>query len=156
MKKNSRASVDGSGGETARRRMMKVAATAKTVKGGDKDRGGEEIAPLEVLNAVPCFFLKQAETIVIKRGSFSHLSLVFIPILFETQKCYVIFSDPAVGEFQHEIVGSVTLPEEIVAIPEAPITPPIYVDEQRNWTLKIPFKNDALREARKNIEYFIQ
>lgn len=66
---------------------------------------------------------------VIKRGSYSMLNLIFIPIVLENARCFVIFSDPSVGEFQHEILATVTMPEEIISIPENPITPPIYVDE---------------------------
>ncbi|KAL4497051.1 hypothetical protein ABPG72_002207 [Tetrahymena utriculariae] len=120
-----------------------------------KTQKPEELVPLETLNAVPCFFLKQADTMVIKKNNFSHLNLVFIPLLYEAQKCYIIFSDPTVGEFQYEVIGAVTLPEEVIQIPETPIQPPIYVEEQRNWPIKIPFKNEAMREARKNVEYYM-
>lgn len=29
----------------------------------------------------------------------------------DTQKCLIIFNDPNVGEFQHEIMGQVDFPE---------------------------------------------
>lgn len=37
--------------------------------------------------------------------------MAFIPLLYENQKCFVIFNDPKVGEFQHEIKGRVDMPE---------------------------------------------
>lgn len=71
------------------------------------------------------------------------------------QKCYVIFSDPNVGEFQHEILGKVSMPEEVIEIPQQPITPPVYVDEPRVWMLPIPFKNENIKSAKKNVEQWL-
>jgi hypothetical protein len=67
----------------------------------------------------------------------------------------VVFSDPSVGEFQHEISATVDLPEEAIEIPKTPISPPIYVDESRAWNLNLQFKNENSRNARKNVESWI-
>jgi hypothetical protein len=76
----------------------------------------------------------------------------FIPLVYEQQKCYIIFSDPLVGEFQYEIVGRVDLPLEVIDIPKPPLTPPIFVDEPRLYPLHVPFKNDGIRVATKEVE----
>jgi hypothetical protein len=36
-----------------------------------------------------------------------------MPFRLETYKCLVVFVDPLVGEFQHEIIGETLLPEPI-------------------------------------------
>ncbi|EGR28301.1 hypothetical protein IMG5_179020 [Ichthyophthirius multifiliis] len=112
----------------------------------------DELLPQEILNCVPSFFCKNSEKIRVKKNVPLHLQLIFIPLVYENQKCYIIFSDPNVGEFQYEIIGKVKLPEEIIQLPELP---PIYVEEQKNWQYKIPFRNEKLKAARKLVEYHL-
>ncbi len=35
----------------------------------------------------------------------------YVPMILEQQRCYLIFTDKDVGEFQYEIVGTAELPE---------------------------------------------
>ncbi len=39
------------------------------------------------------------------------LFIQFLPFVYETHKCYLVFCDPNVGEFQHTIIGETLLPE---------------------------------------------
>lgn len=77
---------------------------------------------------IPSFFCKMQNVRLKRKGTYT-LTMNFVPMVYETQKAYLIFSDPNVGEFQHEITGEVELPEEIVDVPKNPVNPPIYVDE---------------------------
>jgi hypothetical protein len=57
-----------------------------------------------------------------------------------------------IGEFQHEISGSVELPKIMDDLkPEKPL----YVDTPVTLPFDIPFKNEQMVKARKTVENFI-
>jgi len=56
------------------------------------------------------FFAAQSK-IRIRRGETKQLVVQFMPVSMEPHRCKIIFVDNAVGEFQHELVGEVALPE---------------------------------------------
>jgi hypothetical protein len=73
-------------------------------------------------------------------------------LTLDQHKCSIIFIDPLVGEFQHEIVGSVELPKITDDLkPEKPL----YVDTPVTLSFGIPFKNEQMIKARKTVENFI-
>lgn len=47
------------------------------------------------------------------------------------------------------------MPELVEEIPKQPIQPPIYVDEQKVWLMALEFKNEGIKTARKNVEYYL-
>jgi len=71
--------------------------------------------------------------------------MVFYPLTMDQHKCYIIFTDPTVGEFQHEILGSVEMPNIISSLPPDKT---LYVDTNYVANLQIPFKNDLMFKAR--------
>ncbi|EGR31281.1 hypothetical protein IMG5_114390, partial [Ichthyophthirius multifiliis] len=113
----------------------------------------EEEPPIEVEKVnFPQFFCR-VERIKLKRNARFNLQMAFIPLIFETQKCYIVFNDPKVGEFQHEIRGKVEMPEEVIEIPEKPIQ--IYVDTPKIWNLNLTFKNNGFKNAKKSLEQWL-
>lgn len=56
-------------------------------------------------------FFVDNETIKIKKNSSSYIEFMFNPILYYKIKCYLIFHDPLVGEFQYEIIGISEMPK---------------------------------------------
>jgi hypothetical protein len=46
----------------------------------------------------------------IRKGDTMTFLVQFLPFDMQTHVCKVVFIDPQVGEFQHEIIGEVTLP----------------------------------------------
>ena len=73
---------------------------------------------------VPSFFLQKSRIKIRKNDTIS-FPLTFLPVEFDTFNCKLIFCDETVGEFQHEIIGSVLPPDTIELIqPQNPI----YVD----------------------------
>jgi hypothetical protein len=60
----------------------------------------------------PGFYCK-IDNIRLKRGQPQLFYMHFIPLIMETHKCLIIFTDPQVGEFQHEVIGTVELPEQM-------------------------------------------
>ena len=59
----------------------------------------------------PLSFYCPNPVVKIKKNETVTVNLLFIPLIMDTHKCYVIFRDPKVGEFQYEITGSVELPQ---------------------------------------------
>jgi hypothetical protein len=55
------------------------------------------------------FFIPKNK-IKIKKGESVAFPITFIPLERDNYHCKLIFCDPLVGEFQHEIVGEVLLP----------------------------------------------
>ena len=90
----------------------------------------------------------------LKRKQSQPLNLCFIPMVYEKQRCFVIFTDTEVGEFMYEIIGEVTLPSEIIEVPQTPIQPPVFVDEMRVWPMDLDFKNYNISRARQEIERY--
>ncbi|KAL4498636.1 hypothetical protein ABPG72_019754 [Tetrahymena utriculariae] len=104
----------------------------------------------------PSFFCQKA-SIRLKKGQTTTITIVFIPLVMETQKCFIIFKDPNVGEFQHEMVGTVEIPSLLPDIIRFPLTgyPTIFVDENSQQEVEIPFANDPMLKARKQVEQLI-
>jgi len=78
------------------------------------------------------------------------LSILFIPLVLETQKCFVIFRDPKVGEFQYEVTGLVEPPQislDVLKVPQSLLT-----NKKYSISLNIPAKNDNLIKAKKIVE----
>jgi hypothetical protein len=97
----------------------------------------------------PSFFCL-TDKIKIKKTGSSSMSVIFMPFVFEQQKCYIYFSDPSVGEFQYEMTGIVEMPlvsNDILRIPT-----PMYVDTPATVEVSLPMKNDLLLRARKQVE----
>jgi hypothetical protein len=92
----------------------------------------------------PSFFCR-LEKVRIKKNVTTPLQLIFYPLTMDQHKCYIIFTDPSVGEFQHEIVGNVELPNIIASLPPDRT---LYVDTSYVANIPIPFKNDLMVKAR--------
>jgi len=67
----------------------------------------------------------QTEKLKMKKGETKTIFVQFMPFKLENYKCYLVFQDPNVGEFQHEIMGETTLPE---VMEESRPSLPIFVD----------------------------
>ena len=90
------------------------------------------------------------EKIRVKRGDSATISIQFLPFVLETHKCYVVFCDTNVGEFQHTIIGDTLLPEPIKDSVKPTFT--VYVDTNHKFDIPIEFKNDFMKDARKQHE----
>lgn len=56
-------------------------------------------------------FFVENENIKIKKNASSYIELIFNPVIYHKVKCYLIFHDPLVGEFQYEIMGISEIPK---------------------------------------------
>ncbi|EGR27115.1 hypothetical protein IMG5_201370 [Ichthyophthirius multifiliis] len=104
----------------------------------------------------PSFFCRQyiSKKMNISKGSTINLSLVTIPLVMKTQRCFIIFKDPDLGEFQYEIIVKVNLPlinQDILKIQKN-----IFVDEAQNLHVQITNQNEQMKKARKLIEQLLQ
>jgi hypothetical protein len=70
----------------------------------------------------------------------------------DAHKCFIIFTDPAVGEFQHEIVGTVELPN---LMGDFRPDKTLYVDVTSVTNIEIPFRNEFMMRGRRAVETFI-
>lgn len=102
---------------------------------------------------MPAFFCRQ-EKLKLKRGTTQYVNMVFLPLVLEQHRCTIIFADNQVGEFQHEIIGNVELPE--VSQVELKPTQQIYIDQTLIYEPHISFKNTLILDARRKIEQLIQ
>ncbi len=50
-------------------------------------------------------FYSEIDNLKIKKGSATSFDLYFMPIKLTKTRCFIIFNDPNVGEFQYEILG---------------------------------------------------
>lgn len=98
---------------------------------------------------IPAFF-SMKEKIRIKRGDSTMISIQFLPFALETHKCFVVFCDPNVGEFQHTIIGETLHPEPIKDTLKPSFT--VYLDTNHKFDIPIEFKNDFMKDARKQHE----
>ena len=64
----------------------------------------------------------------------------------------MIFTDPNVGEMQHEVMGSVELPNMTGDIRPDRV---LYVDTTAVMNFEVPFRNELMNKARKTIETMI-
>ena len=61
---------------------------------------------MEIQNANPnkelmLSFYCPNPVVKIKKNETVTFNMLFIPLILETQRCYVVFKDPRVGEFQY-------------------------------------------------------
>lgn len=121
--------------------------TSKSKKKPKKEEKNE--LPPDDLTIIPAFF-SMKEKIRIKRGDTAMISVQFLPFVLETHKCYVVFCDQYVGEFQHTIIGETLLPDPIKDSIKPNFT--VYVDTNHKFDIPIDFKNDFIKDARKHHE----
>jgi len=93
------------------------------------------------------FFAAQSK-IRIRRGETKQLVVQFMPVSMEPHRCKIIFVDNAVGEFQHELVGEVALPEISGEIKPTQI----YVDQKVVHEILVPLRNEQRVQAIQKIE----
>ena len=118
-------------------------------KSKKKPKKEEKKEPPEDNTIIPAFF-SMKEKIRLKRGDTTSITIQFLPFVLETHKCYVIFCDPNVGEFQHTIIGETLAPDPIKDSLKPPFT--VYVDTNQKFDIPIDFKNDFIKDARKHHE----
>lgn len=75
----------------------------------------------------------------------------YIPTSLNTTRTTLVFSNPTVGEFQHEITATVEPPAVLQDI-RPPMT--LTVDQIVSWEMPVAFKNDTMAKARKGVEAF--
>ncbi|EGR30900.1 hypothetical protein IMG5_121460 [Ichthyophthirius multifiliis] len=103
----------------------------------------------------PSFFCRQYNTqkLRIKKNSSANINILFIPLIMQTQRCYLIFKDPNIGEFQYEIIGTVDSPLMYPEIIKLPLnSQPIYIETTTNIEIQLNVQNEAQKRARKQIE----
>jgi hypothetical protein len=77
----------------------------------------------------PAFFCLR-ENIKIKKGGTVNLNIIYLPLVLDTHKCYIIFKDKNAGEFQHTILGTTEEPKIVMDTIKFPSgNSVIYVDE---------------------------
>ena len=89
------------------------------------------------------------ENIKIRKNGTVNLILNYIPTSLYATKTTIFFLNPIIGEFQHEIIGSVEPPAPISEI-RPPM--PLSVDQVVNWEYALNPKNDQLARAKKGID----
>ena len=67
----------------------------------------------------------------------------------DQHKCFIIFTDPNVGEFQHEVSGTVEMPNPIGDLKSDKT---LYVDTNTTMNIEISFRNDFMMKARRQVE----
>ena len=98
-------------------------------------------------SAMPLSFYTYNSSLKIQKGVTSGLKMSFLPFSLDTQKCFVIFKDPSVGEFQYEITGIVNKPEAFQDTLR--IRQVLYTNKKYSIDLPIPLKNESILKARK-------
>ena len=61
-------------------------------------------------------FYSELEVLKIKRGNATSFDLYFMPVKLAKTRCFIVFNDPSVGEFQYEIIGSPEIPKPLQEI----------------------------------------
>ncbi|CAD8092149.1 unnamed protein product [Paramecium primaurelia] len=97
----------------------------------------------EVFPAIFC----QSEIVKMKKGSQLQLQLRYVPMVLEQQRCFLIFTDPNVGEFQHEILATAELPEIQQEVKQYQV----FVDQPAIMEYMILPKNEQIFKARESI-----
>jgi hypothetical protein len=66
-------------------------------------------------------FYCDSDSIKIKKGQTGFIELYFTPLRLAKTKCFIVFHDPLVGEFQYEIMGVTEIPRTLqeIRIPQA-------------------------------------
>ncbi|CAD8117028.1 unnamed protein product [Paramecium sonneborni] len=100
----------------------------------------------------PAFFCQQ-EKVRIRKNQTINLTLQYIPLTMDTHKCQIVLTDPQVGEFQHDLQGTVELPN---LSGEFKPEKPLYVDQTIQIPYQIPFKNEYIIRARQQIQQIMQ
>jgi hypothetical protein len=67
-----------------------------------------------------------------------------MPLSLEPLRCYIVFIDPSVGEFQYEVVGVPDYPKPLHEIRSQAIM----IDQQEQIELTIPTQNSLMNKAR--------
>lgn len=90
----------------------------------------------------------KVDNVKIRKNGTVSLTLNYIPTSLYTTRTIIYFCNAMVGEFQHEIIGTVEPPTVI-----AEIRPPMVltVDQVVNWEFPINPKNDMISRAKKAI-----
>lgn len=86
-------------------------------------------------------FFVDNETIKIKKNSSSYIELMFNPVLYHKIKCYLIFHDPLVGEFQYEIIGISEIPKVLHELKYPSV---IYTSMKETLEVSIPLYNNFM------------
>jgi hypothetical protein len=69
--------------------------------------------------------------------------ITFLPFELGVHKCYVVFSDEAVGEMQYTIIGRSELPDAMDTFRQN-----FFSDQVQTFDIGMPFRNIALDKAR--------
>jgi len=97
--------------------------------------------------AVPPFFCTK-DRILLKKGKVETLTIDFFPLILERHLCKIIFLDPQVGEFQHEILADVQMPSELKEYNPSKLTT-INVDVSYQLPIAIAPKNELITSLKK-------
>lgn len=91
------------------------------------------------------------EVVKLRKNVNTQFQIAYIPTSLHTTKTTLVFSNPNVGEFQHEITATVDPPAVL-----QDIKPPMVltVDQIVSWEMPVQFKNEAMMRARKGTETF--
>ncbi|CAD8106047.1 unnamed protein product [Paramecium primaurelia] len=120
-----------------------------------KKRGKQVIQQIQQQNQeeeFPAFFCQQ-DRIRIRKNQTINLILQYIPLIMETHKCQIVFTDPQVGEFQHDLQGTVELPNLSGEFKPDKL---LYVEQTIQIPYQIPFKNEQILRARQQILQIMQ
>jgi len=128
--------------------QAKEAKDAKNAKKKKSSALAEDV-PFQELGYPGAFFEPKGK-VRIKRGDTVPVMIQFMPFRLDTFKCLIVFVDPQVGEFQHEIVGETTLPDPQEDNVKPNVT--IYVDGITKFDYPIPFKNPNIINMKKRHE----
>ena len=77
----------------------------------------------------------------IKKGMTGFVELYFTPLRLSKTKCFIIFHDPLVGEFQYEIVGVSEIPRPLQ---EIRILQPLTVGKREKIELNLSVYNNMM------------
>jgi hypothetical protein len=112
-----------------------------------KKKNGKKAVQQKQADVFPQVFCR-SDMVRLKKGQPYQLQLQFIPLIMEHYRVLVVFSDAEVGEFQHEILTTVDLPEQTLEFK----SPNVFVEQLQVHEQQIPFKNEAMLRGRRVID----
>jgi hypothetical protein len=97
------------------------------------------------------FHLKSEHVISSKRATSMVLDVIYYPMVMQTQRCFLIFCDPQVGEFQIEIIGEPEYPRPI----SDPLQHQFVVDEPELLELTVQPVNSHFMRGLSGLEAIV-
>jgi len=108
--------------------------------------GAEPASAKSKASAAPEPYTCKLEQVKVRKNQTANVPVLFLPFELGVHKCYVVFTDEAVGELQYTIIGKAELPEILDTFQGDCSS-----EESYKFLKALNFKNDKLEQARNQI-----